>query len=353
MSKNFWKNKRVLITGHTGFKGGWLALWLHKMGANLHGYSLELNPSNIFYRKVFSENFPGDETFENIKNYSKIFDTMKYFKPEIIFHLAAQPLVKESYVTPYETFCVNIIGLTNILEAVRVLNSTRVIVNITTDKVYENQEWQWPYREIDRLGGNDPYSASKTCSEIITASYKKSFLQSAGVQISTARAGNVIGGGDASPDRLVPDYFRSHFAHRSVKIRSPQSTRPWQHVLDPLSGYLKLAEKLYSDDTGIYASPWNFGPTEDPITVEALANKLVSITNGKAITIEPNPDFTEHQSLVLDSSKARKMLGWRPKLDIETALTMTYHWAKNSIEGEDMKLFSEKQISNYKQLKYK
>lgn len=347
MADNFWQGKRVLVTGHTGFKGGWLTLWLNELGANVYGYSLPPKPENVFYNKVYSNGFIGEEQLSDITDYSKITECIKSFKPQIIFHLAAQPLVRFSYVEPVSTFATNTMGVVNILEAVRVSDLEPTIVNVTTDKVYANKEWIWAYREPEALGGNDPYSASKACSEIITNSYMQSFFKDSSVKIATARAGNVIGGGDMSPDRLVPDYLSALIANDELVIRNPQATRPWQHVIEPVLGYLLLAEKMSSSKNHEFIGAWNFGPSGDPISVSRVVDRLASISGGKKYQLDLKSNPHEAQALMLDSAKARKLIGWKPKLTLDQALKLTFDWFRSSLQSSDMQAITISQIKAY------
>lgn len=347
ISKKFWQDKRVLVTGHTGFKGGWLSLWLNELGANVYGYSLAPTRDNEFYKKIFANGFIGEEQLSDITNYEKVSECINTFMPQIIFHLAAQPLVRVSYSEPVSTFATNAMGVVNILEAVRMSNIEPKIINVTTDKVYANKEWIWAYREPEALGGNDPYSASKACSELITHSYMHSFFKNTSVKIATARAGNVIGGGDMSYDRLVPDYLRSIEKDEQIVLRNPQATRPWQHVLEPVHGYLQLAEKISSAGGNDFTGAWNFGPTGDPFSVSAVVDKLSDISGGKKYQLDPKSHPHEAQDLMLDSAKARKLLGWRPKLTLDEALKLTFDWFQASLTGCDMRSFTIEQIKDY------
>ena len=347
ISNRFWQDKRVLVTGHTGFKGGWLSLWLNELGANVYGYSLAPTCENVFYKKVYSSGFAGNEQLSDITNLSEISKCISTFKPQIIFHLAAQPLVRVSYLEPVSTFETNGMGVVNILEAVRMSRLEPIIVNVTTDKVYANKEWIWAYREPEALGGNDPYSASKACSEIITNSYMHSFFKNSSVKIATARAGNVIGGGDMSCDRLVPDYLRSFKNNQAIIVRNPHATRPWQHVIEPVLGYLQLAEKMSSAEKIDFTGAWNFGPSGDPISVSTVVDKLAEISNGKTYQLDPKSCQDEAQSLTLDSAKARKLLGWKPKMTLDDALKLTFDWFQFSLQDNDMKAFTLSQIKAY------
>ena len=347
ISNKFWLDKRVLVTGHTGFKGGWLSLWLNELGANVYGYSLAPTCENVFYKRVYSSGFVGNEQLADITDFRKISDCINTFKPQIIFHLAAQPLVRVSYSAPGLTFATNAMGVLNVLEAVRMSRLEPIIVNVTTDKVYANKEWIWAYREPDALGGNDPYSASKACSEIITHSYMHSFFKNSSVKIATARAGNVIGGGDMSRDRLVPDYLRSFKDNEQLIVRNPNATRPWQHVIEPVLGYLQLAEKMSSAEKIDFTGAWNFGPSGDPTSVSTLVDKLAAISRGKKYQIDPKSNICEAQALTLDSTKARKLLGWKPKLTLDESLKLTFDWFQSALHDNDMRAFTISQINAY------
>lgn len=347
IDERFWKNKRVLVTGHTGFKGGWLSLWLYQLGAVVSGFSLAPDDDSAFYSNVYCNGFVGDETIADIANYEELSECLESFKPEIIFHLAAQPIVRSSYQNPVHTFLTNAVGTLNLYEVVRTLRQPCVIVNITTDKVYKNNEWIWAYRENEKLGGSDPYSASKACAEIISMSYVDSYFSDLSVKSANVRAGNVIGGGDMSVDRLIPDYFRALTENRKMVIRNPLATRPWQHVLEPLSGYLMLAEKLFCSDSDKYVGAWNFGPTGDPIPVGAVIDELSNIAKGPGYKLDSGANPHEAQALMLDSAKSRNLIGWKPKLNIKEALTLTFNWFESSRKGIDMHEYSIDQIKSY------
>jgi len=349
---NPWRGRRVFVTGHTGFKGGWLALWLAKLGAETCGYALDpVTEANIFTSAEVGsllEDVRGD-----ILDRSKLEVSMKSFAPEVVFHLAAQPLVRRSYTDPVGTYMTNVMGTAHVLEAVRNTPSVRAVVCITTDKCYENREWVWPYRETDPLGGYDPYSSSKACAEIVSSAYRSSFfpverLHEHHVALATARAGNVIGGGDWSEDRLVPDLIKGFRTGNPVRIRRPKSIRPWQHVLEPLHGYILLAERLLDGDAR-YASAYNFGPSdEDAWPVEQIADRMASTWGEHATWIrDPEPGVHEAGVLRLDSSKARSELQWQPRLRIESALDWTTAWYKAWDQAGSMKEFSWKQIAEY------
>ena len=347
MTNKFWVNKRVLVTGHTGFKGGWLSLWLRELGASVFGYSLAPTKDSEFYNKVYGDGFIGEERIGDICNLEEFSKFINAIKPQIIFHLAAQPLVRTSYSDPLSTFSTNAMGVVNVLEAVRRSSLETIIINVTTDKVYANKEWIWAYREPEALGGNDPYSASKACSEIITHSYMQSFFNGSSVKVATARAGNVIGGGDMSSDRLIPDYFRSLMSDNEIILRNPLATRPWQHVIEPVWGYLMLAEKLSSSNSDDYIGAWNFGPSGDPVSVSEVVDNLTKISHGKSYVLDVNSNPHEAQALMLDSAKARKLLGWKPKLTLDEALNMTFSWFEQSLRNESMRELTISQIRAY------
>jgi len=347
MNRTFWRGKRVFLTGHTGFKGGWLALWLADMGAEVHGYALTPSTESNFYSVANLRDRLASSTIADIRDVAAFVQAMQAAQPEIVFHLAAQPLVRHSYVEPVETYAVNVMGTVNLLEAVRQTPSVKAVVNVTTDKCYENREWVWPYRENEAMGGFDPYSSSKACSELVTAAYRRSFLESAGIHLASARAGNVIGGGDWADDRLVPDFLRALDAGQTLTIRSPLSTRPWQHVLEPLSGYLTLAEKLFAVGPS-FAEAWNFGPEEtDARPVQWIVEYLCSQVPDAAWQCNATPQPHEANTLKLDSSKAKAQLGWRPRWNLEYALGMTLAWHQAWKQGADMAATSLQQIHEY------
>lgn len=351
MNPEFWLGKRVLVTGHTGFKGGWLSLWLQSLGAEVHGYALQPPTEPNFFTVAGIEKSMTSSTFADIRDLDKLSPVIAAVQPEIILHLAAQPLVRYSYQNPVETYGVNVMGVVNLLESVRSIGSVKTVVNVTTDKCYENREWPWGYREIEPMGGRDPYSSSKACSELITAAYRNSFLAEKGVAIATARAGNVIGGGDWAADRLLPDFLRAIDSGSTLTIRSPGAIRPWQHVLEPLSGYLSLAERLYNDGAA-YAEAWNFGPAdEDAHSVGWIVEHLASRTPGMEWHCDSAPQPHEANYLKLDSSKARSRLAWKPHWPLPTALDKTLAWHRGWQGGEDMRDFSLKQIGEYWQTK--
>lgn len=347
MNREFWRGKRVFLTGHTGFKGGWLALWLADMGAEVHGYALSPPTEPNLYTVARLRGHLASSTIADIREADILYSAMQAVRPEVVFHLAAQPLVRHSYVAPVETYAVNVMGLVNLLEAVRLTTSVRAVVNVTTDKCYENREWVWPYRENEALGGFDPYSSSKACSELITNAYRRSFLEPGGISIGSARAGNVIGGGDWAEDRLVPDFLRALDAGMPLVVRSPGAIRPWQHVLEPLSGYLALAERLLAEG-GLFADAWNFGPEDvDARTVQWIAEHLSSRVPGAKWRCDTSPQRHEANTLKLDSSKAKALLGWRPRWDLQAALEMTLAWHHAWKNDSDMSAFSRSQIRQY------
>jgi CDP-glucose 4,6-dehydratase len=354
IDREFWKGKRVFVTGHTGFKGSWLVILLNRLGARVTGYSLD-PPSvpNLFdlaFIKNYCRSLHGD-----IRDGSRLAEVMVASGSEIIFHLAAQALVHRSYEEPVETFSTNIMGTVNMLEAARKCPSVRAIVNVTTDKCYENEEWPWGYRETDRLGGHDPYASSKACSEILTASFRASFFPEAQygkqhhVAAATARAGNVIGGGDWARGRLVPDCIRAYLAKERVVVRNPDAVRPWQHVLEPLSGYLMLAEAVFRSGSA-FAEAWNFGPNEeDSKSVEWILGRI-AMTFHEFPGYEPANSAGRKESsyLRLDSSKSRQRLGWKPRWSVEKAIEATWQWVDSYVRSpEKAREVCESQVTEY------
>ena len=346
-SPAFWSGKRVLVTGHTGFKGGWLTLWLNAMGAKTHGFALSPAIAPSMFQAADVANGMDSSTIGDIRDRRSLSEAISRAAPEIVFHLAAQPLVRDSYERPTETFEVNVMGVVHLLEAVRSTAGIKALVNVTTDKCYENKEWPWGYREHEPMGGRDPYSSSKGCAELVTAAYRESFLAAAGVGVATARAGNVIGGGDWAKDRLVPDIFRALDSNTPLTIRSPEATRPWQHVLEPLCGYLLLAEHLCTEG-GAFAESWNFGPGEDDTeTVRWMVERLVSRYPAVAWSTGSADNPHEANYLKLDSSKARTRLGWRPRWRLAAALAKTSEWHEAWRRGQDMNAVTLSQIAEY------
>lgn len=347
VNRNFWKGKRVFLTGHTGFKGGWLTLWLLDMGAEVYGYALNPPTEPNFFTVCNLQAQLAGSTIADIRDGTVLMQSMQAARPDIVFHLAAQPLVRYSYTAPLETYAVNVMGSVNLLEAVRQTSSVKAVLNVTTDKCYENREWVWPYRENEALGGFDPYSSSKACSELVTAAYRRSFLEPAGIHLASARAGNVIGGGDWAADRLIPDFLKALDAERILTIRSPHATRPWQHVLEPLAGYLMLAQALHEEGEA-FASPWNFGPEDgDARSVQWIVEYLCNQVPGASWQCEASSPLHEANMLKLDSSQAKIKLGWQPRWNLQSALGMTLNWHKAWRQSEDMVLVSLAQIRSY------
>lgn len=347
MNRQFWRGKRVFLTGHTGFKGGWLTLWLSDMGAEVHGYSLVPPTKPNFFTVTNLDACLAGSTIADIRDAALLTQAMQAAKPEIVLHLAAQPLVRHSYAEPVETYAVNVMGTVNLLEAARTVPSVKAIINITSDKCYENREWAWPYREIEALGGFDPYSSSKACAELVSAAYRRSFLHGQNTHLATARAGNVLGGGDWAKDRLIPDFFRALDKGETLKIRSRHAIRPWQHVLEPLAGYLMLAEQLYERGAD-FAEAWNFGPHDNDVqTVLWIVERLCTLMPQANWEREPGEHPHEAHTLKLDSSKACSKLGWHPRWNLETALTQTFNWHQAWKQGSDMSAVSLQQIHEY------
>jgi CDP-glucose 4,6-dehydratase len=347
-----WHGRRVLITGHTGFKGSWLSLWLQQKGAVLCGFALQPpSEANLFEDADIAREMRS--VLGDIRNIDALKPVFQEFKPEIVFHLAAQPLVRSSYEDPLATYSTNVMGTANVLEAARHSPGMRAIVAVTTDKCYENREWDWPYRETDTLGGFDPYSNSKACAELVVSAYRNSFFHPAkygqhGVTIASVRAGNVIGGGDWAEDRLVPDIIRAFISDRPVRIRNPKAIRPWQHVLEPLRGYIAVAESLCENGTA-NGEAWNFGPDQyDAQPVEWIVRQLAEVWgDGARWELDDLEHPHEAQSLKLDWSKANHRLGWQPSLRLKDALSMTAEWYKLKLTSNDMREFTASQIRDY------
>lgn len=336
VNPSFWKGKRVFVTGHTGFKGSWLSLWLQEMGAIVKGFALEPNTQpNLFTEAKVSQNMESE--IGDITNLEHIVSSMTTFNPDILIHMAAQPLVRLSYIEPVQTYATNVMGTVNVLEAARKCANLKAIVSVTTDKCYENKEWAWGYRENEPMGGHDPYSSSKGCAELVTAAYRKSFFnENHSAYLASARAGNVIGGGDWSDDRLIPDILKAFEQEKPVVIRNPLSTRPWQHVLEPLSGYLVLAEHLYEEGNA-YAEGWNFGPKdEDCKPVNWILDKMVAKWGqGASWELDKNNNPHEAGYLKLDCSKAAVQLNWYPKWNLEDTLESIINWHQNFLSGKN------------------
>lgn len=351
----FWKHKKVFITGHTGFKGGWLSLWLQSMGAEVMGYALKPATNPNFF-EVAEVAMGMKSIIADIRDREYIKKQIKQFNPEIVIHMAAQPLVRYSYDNPVETYETNVMGTVNVFEAIRACENIKAFINVTTDKCYENEERSEGYREDEAMGGHDPYSSSKGCSELVTAAYRRSYFNSNNkirkLAIASARAGNVIGGGDWSEDRLVPDFIKAIMNKKVISIRSPNAIRPWQHVLEPVGGYIKLAEMLYKDGKN-FSEAWNFGPKDnDAKNVKWVIENLVSIWGGDASfeINESSEDPHEANYLKLDCSKAKSKLEWEARLNLTTSLGMIYAWHKAHIENKSMREFSLNQIMEYQKL---
>ncbi len=352
MNSEFWRGKRVFVTGHTGFKGSWLSLWLQHLGARVVGYALAppTNPS-LFELARVGEGMTSLRA--DIRDVSTLSAAIAEHRPEIVFHMAAQPLVRLSYKQPVETYATNVMGTVHLLEAVRQVGGVRAVVNVTSDKCYENREWVWGYRENERMGGHDPYSSSKGCAELVTAAFRHSYFSPAnhakhGVALASARAGNVIGGGDWAADRLIPDIMRAFLGGDEVVIRNPRAIRPWQHVLDSLSGYLMLAERLCSDGAD-FVEAWNFGPDESDARPVIWVMEKIAAAWGRpgAWKVDEGDHHHEATYLKLDSSKAKARLGWRPRWSLERALHAASEWYMAYQAGKDVSQLTVNQIRQY------
>jgi CDP-glucose 4,6-dehydratase len=347
---SFWAGKRVLLTGHTGFKGSWATLWLERLGAEVHGLSLAPITTPSLWELV---DRPGvTNGFVDVRDSEAVKIAFAEARPDIVIHMAAQALVHPSYDDPDTTFDTNVMGLVRILDCARTSPSVRAVVNVTSDKCYENREQLWPYREDEPMGGSDPYSASKGCAELVTSAYRRSFFnQPGGARLASGRAGNVIGGGDWSQDRLVPDCLEAFATGRPVMIRNPMSTRPWQHVLEPVCGYLVLAQALYERGDDV-AEGWNFGPTdEDAWPVQRIVDRLIG-TWGEGAAWVGDPTVRPHEAMLLrvDATKARVRLGWRPRLPLEDALEWTVSWSKSLASGQSARTITMEQIERFETL---
>lgn len=355
MNKKFWQGRRVLLTGHTGFKGSWLSLWLQSMGADLTGYALHAPTTpSLFEEAKVEEGMIS--VIGDIRDLSNLQAVFAKHQPEIVIHMAAQSLVKHSYQNPVETYSTNVMGTVHILECVRFTPSVKAVLNVTTDKCYENMKWIWGYRENDPVGGYDPYSNSKACSELVSAGYRSSFFNidkygEHGVAIATARSGNVIGGGDWSKNRLIPDILSAFMHSEIAKVRNPNAIRPWQFVMEPLRGYLKLAEYLYCEGPS-YSEAWNFGPYEGDAKSVRWISEQISALWGQDARWEV--DFSQHEHeaelLNLDITKARGRLDWHPTLRLQVALAMIVDWAKQRNSGANVRELTMNQIKNYQEL---
>ena len=352
LDKHFWKGKKVFITGHTGFKGSWLCLWLKLLGADITGYALN-PPTNPNLFDLCNINKLTTSITSDVRDYKSLAKAIKSARPEIVIHMAAQSLVRESYKNPVETYSINVMGTVNLFEAVRNTDGVKVVINVTTDKCYENREWFWGYRENEPMGGYDPYSNSKACSELVTSAYRNSFFNpknynSHGVGIASVRSGNVIGGGDWSADRLMPDCVRALLDKKRIVLRNPNAVRPWQHVLEPLSGYLLLAQKLYNNGPK-YSEGWNFGPDDgDAKPVEWIVKKICEKWGQNAsYKIDKGEHPHEAHYLKLDCSKAKEKLGWYPRWNLEKAIDSVIEWTQAYQENKDVRKVCLKQIEEY------
>ena len=345
---SFWKGKRVFLTGHTGFKGSWLALWLSDMGAQVKGFSLSPNTTPALFEEAKIATLI-DSEIGDIRDLNHLSKSMREFNPDILIHMAAQPLVRLSYREPLNTYSTNVMGTANVLESARYCNNLKAIVSVTTDKCYENKEWEWGYRENEPMGGHDPYSSSKGCAELVTSAFRNSFFSgNDNAFVASARAGNVIGGGDWADDRLIPDIFRAFEKKKPVIIRNPLSTRPWQHVLEPLSGYLVLAEAMFNHGE-TFAGPWNFGPRDvDCKPVSWILDKIVSFWDTE-VTWELDKEKNPHEAgfLKLDCSKAKHYLNWEPQWTLDQTITKITNWHLKWLGGESAQNNCLKEIKEY------
>jgi CDP-glucose 4,6-dehydratase len=352
MNKTFWKGKRVYVTGHTGFKGSWMVMMLKEAGAIVGGYSKSIPTTPSAFESCNVHDLLDADDRGDIADFESFRNCLKNFGPEIMFHMAAQPLVRLSYRDPFDTYRTNVMGTLSVLMAANECDTVKTIVNITTDKCYENKEWEWGYREVDRLGGHDPYSNSKACAELVSASVRDSFFSKSGTRMATVRAGNVIGGGDWAEDRIVPDFMRAFKKGEKLQIRNPFATRPWQHVMEPVDGYITLAEKLHGSED--FVGAWNFGPNdEDCRPVEYIVSTLHKFMpkhqgiDNVGNTGQPH----EARFLKLDISKAKTKLGWHPKFNSEKALKFTAEWYQAYFDGADLRAKSLEQIRAYQDSK--
>lgn len=352
-SREFWQDRRVLVTGHTGFKGSWHTIWLQQLGARVRGLALQPPSTPSLFELACRDTASTPEV--DIRDFVAVLAAVDAFKPEIVFHMAAQSLVRPSYEDPVETYATNVMGTVHIFEAIRRVGGVRAVINVTSDKCYENREWFWAYRETERLGGYDPYSNSKACAELVTSAYRSSFFSNVDCKspaLASVRAGNVIGGGDWAVDRVIPDCVRAFSQRRSVELRNPGAVRPWQHVLEPLCGYLVLAERLYAAPTN-HAEAWNFGPAqEDARTVGEVVTAFCGYWgDGAAWHTTSAAQPHEARFLKVDSSKARARLAWRPRLTVDTAVQWTAEWYTAHVQGKDARLLCDEQIRRYENLR--
>lgn len=353
ISSNFWKDKKVFLTGHTGFKGTWLSIWLKTLGANVYGYALEAPTQPSLYELTQIKNHI-NSTIGNVQDYQSLKKALERSEAEIVIHMAAQPLVRLSYENPIETYATNVLGTVHLLEAIRYQKTVRSVVIVSSDKCYENKEWHWGYREDEPMGGYDPYSNSKGCTELVTSAFRSSYFHPQSfnqhkLALASARAGNVIGGGDWALDRLIPDLLKSFEKNQDIVIRNPRAIRPWQHVLEPLSGYLMLAEKLYNNGPQ-YAEGWNFGPFESDVKDVEWITKRMKELSGKSLNIKVESNSNQpHEAkyLKLDSSKARSLLKWRSRWTIEQTLESIMNWHNQYIKNDNLLEACKKQIEQY------
>ena len=347
INKKFWNKKRILVTGHTGFKGTWLCLILKSLNAEVYGYALEPNTDPSFFNLI-ADQLDMHSIIADIRDYDQVKNVIHNSDPEIIIHMAAQPLVRISYEDPVNTYSTNVLGLVNVLNVVKDKKNIKALLNVTSDKCYENKEWDWGYRESDRLGGHDPYSNSKACAELVTTSFRQSFFDKLNIGLATARAGNVIGGGDWSQDRLIPDFIRAQQSNENLQIRNPGAIRPWQHVIEALVGYLLLCEKLFLDPKK-YSEAWNFGPNDaDVMTVEEVIHAIQSNMD-QSTKVMINKDHQKHETslLKLDISKVKNQLDWESRWNIKETIKHTAEWYKNFYAKKNMYQFSQFQIQQY------
>ncbi len=346
IDKNFWAGKRVFLTGHTGFKGSWMSLWLSSLGATVKGYALNPPTSPSLFKEANIDRVVESE-IGDIRDQELLYKSMVEFNPDILIHMAAQSLVRRSYTAPIETYDINIMGTAKVLEVARYCDNLKAIINITTDKCYENEGHDKSYKEDDPMGGFDPYSSSKGCAELITSAYRRSFYKTKGVGLASVRAGNVIGGGDWADDRLIPDILRSFEKGKGVVIRNPKATRPWQHVLEPLSGYIVLAQKLYKDQNK-FSEGWNFGPQEKDVKpVDWILDRIISKWPGSSWELDQNSNPHEEYFLKLDISRAKSKLGWKPVWELSQTLEKIIIWHKAWLNKENMQAVCLVEIEEY------